>query len=61
MLHKVVRRDKGMVGATHVAGSPSILVNPPIDHGHFDLWRNQSPMMIDVKVWDAIASADIPY
>jgi hypothetical protein len=61
MLRKVVKRDKGMVGVTYVAGSPSILVDPPTDHGRFGPWRNQLPMVIDVKAWDAMTSADIPY
>ena len=34
---------------THVVESPSISVDPPTDHRHFGLWRNQLPTAISVK------------
>jgi hypothetical protein len=50
-----------MAEMTHVAESPSISVDPPTDHRHFDLWRNQLPIAIEVKATGAMTSADVPY
>jgi hypothetical protein len=35
-----------MVRLTHVAESPNILINPPKDRHHSDLWQNQLPRAV---------------